>query len=232
MLIEVEEAVCFLSVVSSRQDSTAFVRFSETRQLKIWKLVVNVAGDSDKMINEAAAAAQVDASKIRVLWPKHLILELQAGLIRAINAETKAIKQVYPSKQQLVSVAISERNDLRRVAFVNHIAEERCQQRGSQRKNSDCESVGLPLMETAPSSKLFKTSSSTPHSTSRPLVLDRLSLNLIRVMLWVFGHHPFTTPSVLAYSKLLQTLNKLASLPEDGGANEIPVLSNAGGAHP
>uniref|UniRef100_A0A915DW65 Uncharacterized protein n=1 Tax=Ditylenchus dipsaci TaxID=166011 RepID=A0A915DW65_9BILA len=138
-----------------------------------------------------------------------------------------------------ISVANSERNDLRRSrvrepisqksVVSNAAVKERIQMRVLWACHCDghsCEPENRPFFETVQDKLIYTAQhfASTRFGSTKPKSHQSHAMG--------FGHHPFTTPSVLAYSKLLQTLNKLASLPEDGGANGKPVLSNAGGAYP
>ncbi|EFO18996.1 hypothetical protein LOAG_09500 [Loa loa] len=102
MLVEIEQTVGFLAsflygtIPRRRIDTFAEILanrllerlMDQSRPPKICHLVVNVAGKSDPLIQDAVEEAYMDLTEMQSLLPNNLIVEIRQGSVNAVNADT------------------------------------------------------------------------------------------------------------------------------------------------
>ncbi|OZC08733.1 BTG family protein [Onchocerca flexuosa] len=118
MLVEIEQTVAFLAsflygtIPRRRIDTFAEILanrllerlMDQSRPPKVCHLVVNVAGKSDPLIQDAAEEAYMDLTEMQSLLPNNLIVEIRQGSVNAVNADTGQTKAIYPEPKTLTYI--------------------------------------------------------------------------------------------------------------------------------
>ncbi|CAG9531943.1 unnamed protein product [Cercopithifilaria johnstoni] len=238
MLVEIEQTVGFLAsflygTIPRRRIDT-FAEILANRLLerlmdqscppKICHLVVNVAGKSDPLIQDAAEEAYMDLTEMQSLLPNNLIVEIRQGSVNAVNADSGQIKAIYPESKALffktqdkkINVSKSGRHFRNRCALspnlksrYGHETKRRpllrieYEYRCLGGENKPC---GRPYFELQRDDAVY---------TAQAFAATRFGSTKLKSHQGVDagnGYHPYTTPSLYAYLQLLIFLNALACL--------------------
>ncbi|KAL4002554.1 BTG family protein [Acanthocheilonema viteae] len=228
MLVEIEQTVGFLAsflygtIPRRRIDTFAEIlanrlleRFTDQScPPKICHLVVNVAGKSDPLIQDAAEEAYMDLTEMQSLLPNNLIVEIRQGSVNAVNADTGQIKAIYPeSKAFFLKTQDNGRHFHNRCALSPNSKSYQTKRRPLLRieyeyrclggKNKPC---GRPYFELQRDDAVY---------TAQAFAATRFGSTKLKSHQGVDagnGYHPYTTPSLYAYLQLLIFLNALACL--------------------
>ncbi|KAK6101814.1 BTG family protein [Brugia pahangi] len=213
MLVEIEQTVGFLAsflygtIPRRRIDTFAEILanrllerlMDQSRPPKICHLVVNVAGKSDPLIQDAAEEAYMDLTEMQSLLPNNLIVEMRQGSVNAVNADTEGVRRsrnrsAFSPNSKSRYGQETKRRPLLRIEY-----EYRCL--GAE--NKPC---GRPYFELQREDAVY---------TAQAFAATRFGSTKLKSHQGVDagnGYHPYTTPSLYAYLQLLIFLNALACL--------------------
>uniref|UniRef100_A0A1I7VJY0 Uncharacterized protein n=1 Tax=Loa loa TaxID=7209 RepID=A0A1I7VJY0_LOALO len=170
----------------------------QSRPPKICHLVVNVAGKSDPLIQDAVEEAYMDLTEMQSLLPNNLIVEIRQGSVNAVNADTGGRR--FRNRSALSPNSKSRHGqETKRRPLLRIEYEYRCV--GGE--NKPC---GRPYFELQRDDAVY---------TAQAFAATRFGSTKLKSHQGVDagnGYHPYTTPSLYAYLQLLIFLNALACL--------------------
>uniref|UniRef100_A0A915PER6 Anti-proliferative protein domain-containing protein n=1 Tax=Setaria digitata TaxID=48799 RepID=A0A915PER6_9BILA len=244
MLVEIEETVGFLAsflygtIPRRRIDTFAEILanrllerlMDQSRPPKVCHLVVNVAGKSDPLVQDAAEEAYMDLTEMQSLLPNNLIVEIRQGSVNAVNADTGQTKGIYPEPKALFSKTQDKLREKLVISKGGRRFRSRCMgstlspnsksRHGQESKrrpllrieyeyrymDGENKSCGRPYFELQRDDAVY---------TAQAFAATRFGSTKLKSHQGVDagnGYHPYTTPSLYAYLQLLIFLNALACL--------------------
>ncbi|VDK78620.1 unnamed protein product [Litomosoides sigmodontis] len=256
MLVEIEQTVSFLAsflygtIPRRRIDTFAEILanrllerlMNQSRPSRICHLVVNVAGKSDPLIQDAAEEAYMDLTEMQSLLPNNLIVEIRQGSVNAVNADTGQTKAIYPESKAFgryfrnrfaVSPNSKSRygQETRRRPLLRIEYEYRFLSGENKPVRSKFSKLNLPFnreeCQAFSSSHFiavlivqcgrpyFELQQDDAVYTAQAFAATRFGSTKLKSHQGVDagnGYHPYTTPSLYAYLQLLIFLNALACL--------------------
>ncbi|VDK68212.1 unnamed protein product [Onchocerca ochengi] len=210
MLVEIEQTVAFLAsflygtIPRRRIDTFAEILanrllerlMDQSRPPKVCHLVVNVAGKSDPLIQDAAEEAYMDLTEMQSLLPNNLIVEIRQG---SVNAGGSRIRNRCMSNTSSPNSESHHGQETKRRPLLRIEYEYRYPSGG----NKAC---GRPYFELQRDDAVY---------TAQAFAATRFGSTKLKSHQGVDagnGYHPYTTPSLYAYLQLLIFLNALACL--------------------